>query len=41
MSTNEQQEYDFKAIEDKWRDYWRENGFLPPMKTILNINFIT
>ncbi|MCA9742811.1 leucine--tRNA ligase [candidate division KSB1 bacterium] len=27
MSTNEQQEYDFKAIEDKWRDYWRENGF--------------
>ena len=27
MSTKEKQEYDFKAIEDKWRDYWRENGF--------------
>ncbi len=22
--------YDFKAIEDKWRDYWRENKFFEP-----------
>ncbi|MCG8607492.1 leucine--tRNA ligase [bacterium] len=22
--------YDFKAIEDKWRDFWREQGFFEP-----------